>query len=300
MATMLANMQAVCQELGLNSPSSVAGSTDKQLIQLLALMNRVGDDLLHEYEWNKLSTIYRFYTQFTTLTGTLTEGSAVVTGISSTTGLGTSYAVSGTGIPNDAVIASVDSATQVTLNLEATETGAQSLTFSKVGYAFPSDYDRLISRTDWNKTNFWEIIGPETPQQWEWLKSGLIASGPRTRFRILGGLFEIWPPPTDELVLGFEYVSSYWARTTLGVAKAAFTVDTDTSVYRDNLLVLGTKLKFYEIKGFDTTTLALNFNRQLQLAKEQDKDGPTLSMAPRLSEVLLGYDNIPDSGYGDV
>lgn len=299
MATMLVNIQTVCQELGLPSPSTVAGNTDKQVIQLLALMNRVGDDLLHEFDWNKLCTAHRFYTQFSTLDGTLTEGSAVVTGISSTTGLGTTYNVQGTGIPTDTSILSVDSATQVTLNLEATETGVQSLTFAKQAYAFPGDYDRVISRTDWNKTNFWELIGPETPQQWQWLKSGLIASGPRTRFRILDGLFEIWPPPTSELIMGFEYVSSYWALSTLGVAKAAFTVDTDTSVFRDSLLVLGTKVKFFEIKGFDTTSLALNYNRQLQLAKEQDKDGPTLSMAPRLSDVLIGYDNIPDSGFGN-
>lgn len=298
MATMLSLLQTVCQELGLNSPSSVAGSTDKQVVQLLALMNRVGDDLLHEFEWNKLSVPYRFYTQASALTGTLTEGSAVVTGISSTAGLGTTYNVQGTGIPTDTNILSVDSATQITLDLEATESGAQSLTFSKIGYPFPGDYDRLISRTDWNKTNFWELLGPETAQQWEWLKSGMIASGPRTRFRILGGLFEIWPPPTSELIMGFEYISSYWVVDVDGDGKSSFTVDTDTSIFRDSLLILGTKLKFFEIKGFDTTSLALNYNRQLQLAKEQDKDAPTLSMAPRMSEVLIGYDNIPDSGYG--
>ncbi len=300
MATMLSLVQAVCNELGIPRPTGVASSTDQGVIQLLALMNRVGDDLLHEFEWNKLCKEYRFYTQYSTLTGTLTEGSAIVTGISSTTGLDTTYSVSGTGIPQDTVISSVDSSTQVTLNLEATETGAESLTFSKVGYSYPADYDRLISRTDWNKTNFWEVIGPETPQQWQWLKSGLIASGPRTRFRPLGGYFQIWPPPTTELIFGFEYVSTYWALAAAGTGKTTFTVDTDTSIYRDNLLILGTKLKFYEMKGFDTTTLAASYNRQLQLAKEQDKDGPTLSMAPRLSEVLIGYDNIPDSGYGGV
>lgn len=299
MATLLALMQTVCDEIGLPRPTAVASSTDSNIRQLLALMNRVGDDLLHEFEWNKLSTAYRFYTQYSTLTGTLTEGSAIVTGISSTTGLDTTYAVSGTGILTDTVIQSVDSATQVTLNLEATETGAQSLTFSKVGYAFPADYDRLISRTDWNKSNFWELIGPETPQQWEWLKSGLIASGPRTRFRILGGKFEIWPPPTSELIMGFEYISNSWVLDDEGDGKSSFTADDDTSIFRDSILIIGTKLKFFEIKGFDTTSLTTSFARQLQLAKEQDKDGPTLSMAPRLSEVLIGYDNIPDSGYGN-
>jgi hypothetical protein len=75
----------------------------------------------------------------------------------------------------------------------------------------PSDYDRKIDRTDWDKTKHWEMLGPETAQQWEWLLSGYISTGPRIRYRIFGGYFQIWPMVTTADTLGFEYVSNAWA-----------------------------------------------------------------------------------------
>lgn len=299
MAAMLSLIQQVCNELGISSPNAVASSTDQNVIQLLALMNRVGNNLVHEFEWNKLSTEYRFTTQYSTLTGTTTSGSAVVTGISDTTGLDTTYSVTGTGIEPDTYIASVDSSTQVTLTQAANASGAPSLDFSKTKYSMPSDYDRLISRTDWDKTNRWEILGPETPQQWQYLKSGIISTGPRARFRILGGYFQVWPPLVAAGYYGFEYISSNWALSNAGVGKSSFTADTDTSLFPDHLLVLGTKLKYFEIKGFDTFYLGNDYQNQLALAKSADKSATTLSMAPKLSEILIGIENIPDSGYGN-
>lgn len=53
------------------------------------------------------------------LTGTLSDGSAVVTGLSSTSLLAAGMAVTGTGIPTGATILQVDSGTQVTLALPA-------------------------------------------------------------------------------------------------------------------------------------------------------------------------------------
>lgn len=51
-----------------------------------------------------------------TLTGTTTAGSAVITGLSSTAGLAVGMAAIGSTIPAGRTIASIDSATQVTLN----------------------------------------------------------------------------------------------------------------------------------------------------------------------------------------
>ncbi|MDD5698496.1 MAG: hypothetical protein PHH77_07750 [Victivallaceae bacterium] len=59
-----------------------------------------------------------------TPTGDTTNGSAVVTNMSSTDGLFAGMAVSGTGIPADSTIVSVDSATQITLNANATADGS--------------------------------------------------------------------------------------------------------------------------------------------------------------------------------
>lgn len=59
----------------------------------------------------------------TTLTGNTTSASAVVSNLSSTTGLAAGMAVSGTGIPSGAKILSVTNATSVTLTANATANG---------------------------------------------------------------------------------------------------------------------------------------------------------------------------------
>jgi len=67
--------------------------------------------------------------QLISFTGTLTSGSASVTGVSSTTGLAAGQAVTGTGIPSKTTILSVSSSTDtITLSANATGTGPQSLT----------------------------------------------------------------------------------------------------------------------------------------------------------------------------
>lgn len=300
MATMLQLVQQACAEMGLSIPTAVATNTSRDTIQLLGLLNAVGYELQRDYAWQALSTEYQFTTEYTQTTGTLTEGSAVVTGIPSTTGLDTTYMVVGTGINSGVFIQSVDSATEVTLNQEATESGSQTLTFCKVKYTFPSDYDRPIDRTQWDKTKHWEMLGPETPQQWQWLKSGFIATGPRVRFRPMGGKFVIWPPISSEELLGFEYISKNWARDVNDTAKSSFTADTDYCIFPDRLMVIGLKLKFFEAKQFDTTAHYRDWLSQKDIAKANDSGSPTLSFAPTPSQALIGMANVPDSGYGDA
>lgn len=295
---MLQLIQQASAELGLAVPSSVAGNQTQDVVQMLALLNAVGYELVKQYPWNALNKQYRFFTEATTLTGTLTDGSYVVAGLSSTTGLDTTYGVTGTGINQDTMIASVDSATQVTLTQPATETGATSLVFGKMQYSMPADFDSVTDRTQWNKTQHWEMIGPETPQQREWLKSGYISTGPRVRWWYQGGKFNIWPMLSTATYLGFEYISNYWAASAGGTAQASLLLDTDTAIYPDRLLVLGLKLKYFEIKGMETTALYRDYTRELETAKSMDGGAPNLNFAPRVSTVLIGWVNIPDSGYG--
>ncbi len=58
------------------------------------------------------------------VTGSTTSGSAVVTGVSSTANLSAGDVLTGTGIPSGSAIQSVDSGTQITLDANATATGA--------------------------------------------------------------------------------------------------------------------------------------------------------------------------------
>lgn len=300
--SLLTIVQQATAEMGLTVPTIVVGSQAQDQIQQLALVNACGYELSTQYIWQALNKTYRFTTSYLTTTGTVTSGSAVITGIPSTATLAaTTWMVSGTGIPSDTYISSVDSSTQVTMSQAATASGtAETLNFGKVMYSMPSDYSRIVDRTQWDKSKHWEMLGPETAQQWEWLKSGYISTGPRIRWRIMGGYFQIWPMVTTSEYLGFEYISNAWATSSGGTAQTSFLADTDTCIFPDRLMVLGLKKKYFEIKGFDTTALVRDYEQMLSIAKAEDGGNPTLSMNPKLSSVLITWDNIPDSGYGNV
>jgi hypothetical protein len=63
-------------------------------------------------------------------------------------------------------------------------------------------------------------------------------------------------------------------------------------------MVLMTKLKYFQAKGFDTTALFRDYTTELEAAMALDMSSANLSFAPKPGSVLIGWDNIPDSGYG--
>ncbi len=301
---MLQLIRQATTEMGLPVPTAVASSTNVDIVQQLGLLNAIGYQLQREFEWQQITIERRFPTVFYTYTADLIANSATISSLSSTTGLTstpTYFSITGTGLQTDTYLVSVSGASAI-INLPATASGtAASLTFSQTLYALPSDFDRLKDRTDWDKTKHWEMLGPETGQQWQWLKSGFISTGPRIRFRMLGGFFQIWPPSGIADYLGFEYISKNWALSasaSITPDKASLTVDTDTCIFPDRLMVAGLKHMYFQVKGFGDVFLG-EFNRQLDIAKANDGGSPTLSMAPRMSEVLITQQNIPDSGYGN-
>jgi hypothetical protein len=297
---MLQLVQQVTNELGVPTPVSVVGNTNQDVIQILALMNASGYELLRKADWRELTKTYGFFTSYTTTTGTYTTSALTITGIPSTASLDTTYMVVGTGIPNATFISSVDSATQVTLsNYSTSNVTNGTIYFQKVKYALPSDYDSIVPRTQWDKSKHWEMLGPESAQQWEWLLSGFISTGPRIRWRLLGGYFQIWPGYSANENLGFEYRSKGWALSSGGTVQNSFTADTDTCIYPDRLMVLSTKLKYFQAKGFDTTALYRDYLTEFETSVAQDTSAANLSFAPRPGSVLIGWDNIPDSGYGN-
>ena len=297
-STMLELMQQTSSELGLVAPTYVAGNTQQDVIQLLALMNRAGYNLIKEYDWRALQKEYRFYTQAISTTGDGVNGSYNLLNVANTTGLSNKWQVTGTGIAQDCYVVSVAGST-VTLNqpLQATNVGI-ALTFGQTKYDLPTDYETITDRTQWDKTKHWEMLGPEDAQQWQWLKSGYISTGPRVRWRIYGEYFNIWPIMNTQEYLGYEYRSKGWAESSSGTVKNSFTADTDTTFLDDTIMVLATKLKFFQIKNFDTTSLQQDYERYLSVAKANDKGSATLSFAPYPSKVLIGYANIPDTNYG--
>ena len=307
-STILSLIQNTLQGMGVaksGDPTTVIGNTNQDIVQVLALVNAEGDALAHERDWQAQQIQHIFTAPYYTYTGNVTDGSTSITGMSSIAGISTNptyFQVTGNGIPQDCFVTAA-SGTTVTLAQAATETGtAVSLTFSQILFVPPTDFDRQIDRTHWDKSKHWEMLGPSTPQQREWLRSGYISTGPRVRYSYMGGYFMIWPPLGSEETLSYEYVSKYWVSATspasLTPTKQSFTVDTDTCIFPDALMRALIKLKYWEVKVFDTTAYYRDYMMQRDLAKANDAGSSTLSMNPRPASVLIGWENLPDSGYG--
>ena len=296
--TMLQLVQQVTAELNLAVPTYVQGNTNQDVQQVLALMNRAGFDLVKEHDWQALELEYRFYTTAITTTCDTINNTYDLLNVGNVTGLNSNYSVVGTNVPQDTYVESVSGSTVTVSQLASATSIGGTVTFSQTKYDLPPDFETITDNTHWDKTKHWQMLGPEDAQQWQWLKSGYISTGPRIRWRILGGQFQIWPPYNTQEYLGFEYRSKGWARSATDQVKNSFTADTDTTVLDDTVLVLATKLKYFQIKSFDTTALMQDYMRYLSVAKANDKGSATLSFAPYPSKVLIGYANIPDTGYG--
>ena len=307
--TLLQIVDRASSELGIAAPATVISNTNLYVTQMLNLVNGLGLDLVAEHEWQKLTVEYRFTTVYYTYTATTASGSTTISVLSSTTGITTNptyFAVTGAGIPQDTYLVSVNAgASTAVLSRAATATGTLvDITFAQVRYAFPADFDRLIDDTEWDKTRNEPTFGPETAQQWQYLKSGWLSTSPLVRFRQLGDLFQIWAPLAAEDYMGFEYVSNYWvAATAAALSKTSFTVDSDTCAFPDALMIQALKLRFRMATGknLDLYTKAeLDSglpSRVLNTAKSADAGSPKLSMAGRSPNLLLGYPNIPEGNF---
>jgi hypothetical protein len=299
--TLLQLVDQVSGEMGLSQPAAVIGSTNNQTVQLLALAQRLGKDLVREYEWQRLVKAYVLQTTAgISTTGTITAGSKVITAIPSTAALEVGNVVTGTGQAPYAEILTIDSGTQVTLNTPvATSTAAVSMTFAKQDYAMPTDFDRMISDTNWDRTNHWRNLGTKTSQEWQWLQGGIISVGPRERYRIYNNRLRIFQALTSVYTFAFEYVSNYWVMSAAATEgdKGAYTLDTDTSVFPDDLMLAGLKFYFLKAKKLDYAIELGEFTRALSYTKAQDVPVPAQSLAPIGMNPLVGPWSVQDGNW---
>lgn len=299
--SLLELVDQVSGELGLPIPPIVIGSSTLQTVQLLALAQRLGKDLVREFEWQRLVQAYIFQTSAAvSTTGTTTAASAVITAIPSTASLAVGNVVTGTDVLPYAEILTIDSATQVTLNMpvSAAHTGL-TLTFAKQDYALPSGYDRMISDTNWDRTDHWRNLGTKSSQEWQWLQGGVISIGPRERYRIYNNKLRIFSALTSIYNFSFEYVSNFWVCATGSTtgSKAAFTVDSDISVFPDDLMLAGLKMYFLKAKKLDYGAELEEFSRTLSACKAQDVPIPAMSMSPIMADQFVGPNSIPDGNW---
>jgi hypothetical protein len=290
-------IQQVTDELALYRPTALIGTQDPQIRQLMALLNRLGADITRQTEWQRLNKEYLIVTNSFTLTGTVTNGSKVITGLPTTTAITDQYTILGTGIQAFAQVVTVNNLTEITMDMEAVESGTVELQFAQNKFDLPSDWNRQIPQTEWNRTQRWELLGPKSAQEWQTFKSGIVSAGPRQRFRILQNQLCLNPSPPDNQTLSFEYISDGWVEGVDGVAKTEVTQDTDTFIFSDSLLITGLKAQWLVAKGLDASFSLGEFRYLLEQEKSTNKSAPVLSTGAFAGSLLLTDRNMVDGSY---
>lgn len=300
-------VQSACSEINIPVPTQLFGSTDEQVIQLLALANREGKEFSQRANraggWQELHKEYTFLTVcIPATTGNTTLNSPIITNIPSTAGIvaGT-WAVFGNGIPFAAYVVSVDSGTQVTLNLPATITGTGvALTFGQNAYAMPADFNYFITQTFWDGNFRWQLLGPLEAQEKNVLKYGISPVGPRRRFWIRNNLMYINPTPTDNgTVIAYDYFSNGWCASAGGTAQTKFGADTDNYVLDNDCLVLGMKWRYLHAKGLEYGEDKQIYENACERVMARNGGERDLPLNARSTEInLLSNANVPDTGFG--
>jgi hypothetical protein len=164
-------------------------------------------------------------------------------------------------------------------------------------YALPADFRYLIPSTVWDSNAERIAIGPLTAFEWSRSQNSGTIFGLNWRYEVRSGDFVIDQTVTSGdagTVLSYEYISSYWARTSGGTAKLRFSADDDTQRFDDDLFIEGMIWRLKKVKGFDWEQDFAMY--QNQLARVLSRDGGMRDIVMR-ERANLGA-NIPERNYG--
>jgi hypothetical protein len=165
-------------------------------------------------------------------------------------------------------------------------------------YDLPEDWAYFVDQTQWDVTNHWPLLGPKSAQEWAYLKGGVVASFPRMRYRVKNDKFCVFPVPesTTTYTLTMEYVKSTWVKSDTSMMDMVVK-DGDVCLYNPWLLIKFVKLKFYQLKGYDTQATAADFSRMFDALKGKDSGAQVYDLAPRSTPVFIGPHSIPDGNW---
>lgn len=156
--------------------------------------------------------------------------------------------------------------------------------------AVPSDYERFVNNSMFNRSQKRRVTGPLNAREWQ-AQQALSASLLTDAFRIQGGDIQIIPTPDAGDTYAYEYVSKNWCQSSGGTGQAAWAADSDTGVLSEDLMLLGLIWRFRKARGFDYAEEFNTYDSEVTQAMMRDGGKRTLNYS--LDDSLFDHTKPP-------
>lgn len=168
-------------------------------------------------------------------------------------------------------------------------------------FDLPEDFYDWIDQTQWNATNRFPALGPVSPQMWQQLLIRPVLPTLSFYWQVRDNKLYILAPQESPQFFNFFYQSAAWVKDqdNPNLYKNRATKNGDIILLDAQVMTLFTRVKWLEMKGFDSSAAMRDFQVSYENRKASEKGSPVLSMArdfrfPYIQPLV----NTPDTGYG--
>lgn len=182
-------------------------------------------------------------------------------------------------------------------------------TFTSVATAaqtssIPSDFDRLVPDSMFNRTTRRRVHGPVNSAEWQSIQASLVTRV-NPAFRIRLGTIYITPTPAADDTVAYEYISTKWCQTSDGVtAQTNWAADTDIprigidQTITEEVMTLGVIWRFRRTLRVDVEADRESYERAVVDLIMRDGSRPRLTSDPVFTERVPRAPQVPDTLVG--
>jgi len=167
-------------------------------------------------------------------------------------------------------------------------------------YALPSDFDRLVLETSYNRSDNDILTGPISSAEYQLVNHGMATTGTTEKFRLKAASnalkFELDPTPSSTQTIGFEYVSNQFCQSSGGSGQAVWTADTDTGILDETTMEMGITWRFKAAHGLDYAEDFRQYQLEVRQAVARNGSAPILQLDDARKLIVGPYQS--DGNYG--
>jgi hypothetical protein len=135
--------------------------------------------------------------------------------------------------------------------------------------SMPSDFDRFVPETFWDRGANKLLSGPISAAEWAGRKAQSYG-GDETKFIYRGGDILAQPTVASGQSMAFEYISNQYAESSGGTGQASFQADADVGVLDEELIALAATFDWLASEGLDSGKAFSDFKTYFDTLQENE------------------------------